>query len=211
MRDLIFWSLFAAVIAGVILTLVGNYRRGRARERSRAELQARLAAEADKAEKDGGAAAKKPEAAAPAAGAPATPVHDAFDPTKTRLYADTSHMEAPHEMLSRGAATSPVAGSARLVCLGGRLKGHSFPIPAIGLSVGRADDNDVVIVDGRVSAHHAWIGMVNGRPMLRDYQSLNGTFLNAEMHSPVSEALLVNGDTIFFGGHGGDQYRFVVD
>lgn len=209
MRDLIFWSLFAAMIAGIILTLVGNYRRGQARERSRAELQARLAAEAERAEKVGGVAAKKPEAAAP--GPAASPAHDAFDPTKTRLYVDTSHMEAPHEMLSRGAATSPVAGSARLVCLGGRLKGHSFPIPAIGLSVGRAEDNDVVIVDGRVSAHHAWIGMVNGRPMLRDYQSLNGTFLNAEMHSPVSEALLVNGDTIFFGGHGGDQYRFVVD
>jgi pSer/pThr/pTyr-binding forkhead associated (FHA) protein len=52
--------------------------------------------------------------------------------------------------------------------------------------------------------------MVNGRPMLRDYQSLNGTFLNAKLDVGVSEAALGNGDLVQFGGAGGDQYQFVV-
>jgi hypothetical protein len=31
------------------------------------------------------------------------------------------------------------------------------------------------------------------------------------MDVPVSEVALLEGDTIFFGGHGGDQYRFVLE
>ena len=57
----------------------------------------------------------------------------------------------------------------------------------------------------------AWIGLVDGKVVLRDYQSLNGTFINARMDDSVSEAALIDGDTIFFGGHGGDQYRFVLE
>jgi pSer/pThr/pTyr-binding forkhead associated (FHA) protein len=41
--------------------------------------------------------------------------------------------------------------------------------------------------------------------------STNGTFLNARIDSPVSEIALSPGDTIFFGGHGRDQFRFVVN
>lgn len=112
---------------------------------------------------------------------------------------------------ARAAAEQPLHGTPKLVCLGGSLKGHQFPISGIGLSIGRADDNDVMIIDGRVSAHHAWIGVVNGRAILRDYHSLNGTFLNADGDALVGEASLVAGDTLFFGGHGGDPYRFVVE
>ena len=109
------------------------------------------------------------------------------------------------------AAGKPITGTPRLMCLGGSHHGHRFEIPPQGLAIGRARDNDLIIVDGRISAHHAWIGVVAGRVMLRDYQSLNGTFLNGDMKSPVSEVALANGDMVYFGGHAGDRYQLVVE
>ncbi len=70
---------------------------------------------------------------------------------------------------------------------------------------------DIVLADDRVSSRHAWIGFVDGRIVLRDLQSTNGAFLNAQTHASVSEVNLRSGDTIFFGGHQGDQFRFIAD
>jgi pSer/pThr/pTyr-binding forkhead associated (FHA) protein len=67
------------------------------------------------------------------------------------------------------------------------------------------------IADPRVSYHHAWIGIVDQKAVLRDLGSTNGTFLNAQIDAPVGEVVLSPGDTIFFGGHGRDQFRFVLD
>jgi hypothetical protein len=111
----------------------------------------------------------------------------------------------------RRTADMPITGTPRLVCLDGSHHGHRFDIPPRGLSIGRAKDNDLIIVDGRISAHHAWIGIVGDSVLLRDYQSLNGTFLNADMNAPVTEAALTNGDTIYFGGHRGDRFRLVFE
>ncbi len=108
-------------------------------------------------------------------------------------------------------AAAPITGTAGLMCLGGSHHGHRVEIPLRGLAIGRAGDNDLVIVDGRISPHHAWIGIVGGRVMLRDYQSLGGTFLNGDMDSPVSEIALLNGDKIFFGGRAGDQFQLVIE
>lgn len=108
-------------------------------------------------------------------------------------------------------ATLERTGTPRLVCIGGSHHGHRFAIPPKGLAIGRALDNDLVIVDGSISAHHAWIGIVDGRVLLRDYQSLKGTFLNADMASRVSEAVLADGDTIFFGGDGAVPYRVIFE
>lgn len=114
----------------------------------------------------------------------------------------------------RSAADTPITGTPRLVCLGGSQHGHHghrFELPPQGLAIGRARDNDLIIIDWRVSAHHAWIGMVDGRVMLRDYQSQNGTFLNGDMDSPVSEMTLIHGDLIHFGGDELDQFQLVVE
>jgi hypothetical protein len=100
--------------------------------------------------------------------------------------------------------------NARLICLAGGHKGGSFPIPPGGVTIGRATTCDIVLTDPRVSSRHAWVGFVDGKAMLRDLKSTNGTFLNARLNEPVSEAPLRSGDTIFFGGHQGDQFRFVV-
>jgi hypothetical protein len=98
----------------------------------------------------------------------------------------------------------------RLMCLSGDHRGHTLAIPPGGLSVGRAKDNLLIIVDGRISAHHAWIGVTDGRVMLRDYQSLSGTYLNGDLNTRVGDAILSDGDVIHFGGKGGEEFRLVV-
>ena len=112
---------------------------------------------------------------------------------------------------NRHAATLTASASARLVALSGELKGRRFAVTTAGITIGCDPDNGIVVADTRVSHHHAWIGIVNNRAVLRDLGSTNGTFLNARLDAPVSEAALMPGDTIFFGGHGGDQFRFLVD
>jgi predicted component of type VI protein secretion system len=108
-------------------------------------------------------------------------------------------------------ADAHASGTPRLVCIGGSHHGHSVAIPPGGLSIGRARDNLLIIVDGSISAHHAWIGIVDGGVMLRDYQSLAGTFLNADLNTRVGDALLADGDTIHFGGEGGEEFRLVIE
>lgn len=98
----------------------------------------------------------------------------------------------------------------RLICLSGGHQGHTLAIPPGGLSVGRAKDNLLIIVHGRISRHHAWIGRVDGGVMLRDYQSLSGTFLNGDLKTRVGDAMLADGDVIHFGGEGGEEFRLVV-
>lgn len=98
-----------------------------------------------------------------------------------------------------------------MVCVGGTQKGHIFPVTAAGITVGRDPQNAIILDDPRVSAHHAWVGIIDNKAILRDLRSSNGTFLNAQIDSPVSEVVLSPGDTIFFGGHSRDQFRFLAD
>jgi predicted component of type VI protein secretion system len=65
------------------------------------------------------------------------------------------------------------------------------------LTVGRLGDNDVALDEGSVSGRHAEIEVQDGRIVLRDLGSTNGTFHNAE---PVSgEVEISEGDEIHFG------------
>lgn len=206
---IVFWGMFAAVLLGIVATIFRNRRLNREAQRKTEEAmrKAELALQQNLDERR-----RRREAGGepPPSPAPGNGVAESFNPAATRIYARSDVVPDPTAIPDRPGARAAVAGTPQLICLGGPNRGRHYPVPAIGLAIGRADDNDLVIVDGRISAHHAWIGVVDGRVLLRDYQSLNGTFLNADMDTPVREAALVDGDTIFFGGHGGDQYRFVI-
>jgi pSer/pThr/pTyr-binding forkhead associated (FHA) protein len=66
-----------------------------------------------------------------------------------------------------------------LVCTKGSLKGQVFPITGSGLEIGRADENDVVLLrDSAVSRFHAKLLYDNGSLWLRDAGSRNGVFVN---------------------------------
>lgn len=186
----VFWGIFALVLMGVGLTI---WRERSARHRNRAathEFGARVAS-----------------GRVPAA----TPAEAAFDPGATRIHFRMPTRDVASASIKRGEVTLPSSRSARLVCVGGTLRGSSFCVAEGGLTVGRDPSNDLVIADPRVSSIHAWVGLIDRKAVLRDLGSTNGTFLNARIDSPVSEVVLSPGDTIFFGGHGREQFRFVVD
>jgi hypothetical protein len=103
------------------------------------------------------------------------------------------------------------SNSARLVGLSGRLKGKVFSIAAAGTVIGRHPSCNVVVGDPRVSGRHAWIGLVDGKLVLRDLKSTNGTLLNAQAHRLTGDMELRSGDTIFLGGHAGTQFRLMID
>ena len=125
------------------------------------------------------------------------------------------HIRAPGESVTtrprerKGSAPANLDG-ALLIGLTGACKGATYPLSVTGLTVGRYQECDVVIDDARVSGRHAWMGIVDSKPVIRDLKSTNGTFLNAQINSCVEETELRSGDTILFGGHQGNQFRFLV-
>jgi hypothetical protein len=71
--------------------------------------------------------------------------------------------------------------------------------------IGRGDDNDLVVADQSLSRRHAVIERVDGKVMISDCGSQNGTFVNQQ---PVSGAVaLRDGDRIVMGS----DCCFVVD
>lgn len=159
-------------------------------------------------------AARPPAQAAPADARTVLPRAAAWtddaDPDATLIHRRTSQAVASAVHQKRDGA-APATASARLVGLSGSRKDASFPIIAAGITIGRSDSCDVVLADHRVSSRHAWIGIVDGKFVLRDLKSTNGTFLNTQTQSSVGEIELRSGDTILFGSHQGDQFRFLTD
>ena len=84
----------------------------------------------------------------------------------------------------------------KIICIAGPLKGSEYPIGDIPLTIGRQEDNDICLEDDLVSRKHAEVQLLDRRMVLRDLQSRNGTFANAEA---VSEKVLRHGDVIKIG------------
>lgn len=75
-------------------------------------------------------------------------------------------------------------------------EGTSFPLDHY-TTIGRHDDNSLMIDDGFVSASHAEIVYDGGAWWVQDLGSTNGTFINGQ---PVrSRARLSEGDVVQFG------------
>jgi pSer/pThr/pTyr-binding forkhead associated (FHA) protein len=72
----------------------------------------------------------------------------------------------------------------------------SHSLEAAVISIGRAEDNMVVLDDASVSGHHAEIEQTENGLVLCDLGSTNGTKVNG---MPTTEAVLKDGDQICFG------------
>ena len=77
------------------------------------------------------------------------------------------------------------------------LLGKHIPIDGHGLRIGRAEENDVVLRDDRVSRFHACVELHDGRVLIRDAGSTNGTVLNNRLLRGYVE--LRHGDRIAVG------------
>jgi hypothetical protein len=73
---------------------------------------------------------------------------------------------------------------------------HSFAVTPGRVSLGSAADNDIRIEDAFISRHHAQIVSSSGESVLKDLNSLNGTYVNARK---VSRCALRDGDSITVG------------
>jgi len=62
--------------------------------------------------------------------------------------------------------------------------------------IGRSDDGEIVLVDSGVSRAHALIAIDAGKPVVRDLDSTNGTFVNGRR---VASEALRDGDELLFG------------
>ena len=84
----------------------------------------------------------------------------------------------------------------RVVFIAGPLKGSAFELGEGALSVGRDSTNDVRLADSLLSRRHCRIERAGERLLLKDLDSLNGTFVNGR---PVREHTLADGDRVTVG------------
>ena len=73
----------------------------------------------------------------------------------------------------------------------------TMPVSGGELRLGRADDNDVVLVADEVSRHHARLRLHNGDYLLIDQNSLNGTYVNRQR---IVQRVLSHNDEVWLGG-----------
>jgi pSer/pThr/pTyr-binding forkhead associated (FHA) protein len=84
----------------------------------------------------------------------------------------------------------------------GRGAGQSFEFTDDEITIGRTEENDIVLFEGGVSRQHCRIEFLEGRYVLTDLESANGTQLNSRR---TTSAELQDGDRI---GVGAAIFRF---
>jgi hypothetical protein len=116
------------------------------------------------------APAGPPVASSPFPSSPVTPVPSAL----------TSPV-APHPAAPAsgpGGETASTENATRLVITSGAKAGAEFPLGRDEITIGRSSDSAIIIRDDYTSTHHARLMLWNGRWMIQDLDSTNGTFLN---------------------------------
>lgn len=198
-----------AVLAVVLIAVLVMWTRARSARKPNVSLS-------DMGEKRGqsrrenrsGTPLAKAESGGPKLDLPeASTLKKAFDPDATQIYKRPPPVAAPATLPNREGTS--LAGAC-MIGLSGRQRGKTFSIPASGVTIGRSPSCEIVLDDQRVSLRHAWVGIIDGKAVLRDLESTNGTFLNTNTQTPVRKVELCAGDTIFFGGHQSDQFRFLA-
>jgi ABC-type multidrug transport system ATPase subunit len=74
--------------------------------------------------------------------------------------------------------------------------GRAPDVPAGGVKIGRATDNDIVVPDVLASRHHATLVPNASGAQIVDNRSINGTFVNGQR---VDSAVLHDGDVVTIG------------
>lgn len=92
----------------------------------------------------------------------------------------------------------------KMICTAGKLLGHKYDLPEGDVSFGRSKQNDICILDDKLSRYHGRIVNAGGNLELEDYNSTNGTLLNGEVVS--GKISLSGGDLIIIGDHSFQVY-----
>lgn len=115
-----------------------------------------------------------------------------------------TQVSAPAPFSMAGAAAKTViakpAPAASLVGLEGPFEGKTFAIKDSGVKIGRdPGKNEIVVNNDGVSKEHAWIGAKDGKHVIQDLNSLNGTYINSVQSNRVKEESLKDGDVVIIG------------
>jgi len=94
--------------------------------------------------------------------------------------------------------------NARLTAIAGRLKGSVFTIEDLPVVIGRETAATLCIADASVSRRHSQIDKEEDEFVIRDLDSLNGTFIN---DVPVKRRALQHGDRVRIGD---SQFLFLT-
>ena len=95
-----------------------------------------------------------------------------------------------------GGDAPTMASTAWLHFQTGPMAGQSIPIGPGALSIGRGDENDVVLDDATVSRHHAQVTYQDGQYFIEDAGSMSGTLVEGMQ---ATRTLLASGATLQMG------------
>ncbi|NIS60303.1 MAG: FHA domain-containing protein [Proteobacteria bacterium] len=95
--------------------------------------------------------------------------------------------------------------SGKLIVIYGAHLGKQYELGPKRTLIGRTDRSDIIIDDSSVSREHASIERKDGRFILEDLKSTNGTFINSEF---VDVCVLNHGDKIRIGN---TVLQFIVE
>src|SRR5437867_11906738 len=85
----------------------------------------------------------------------------------------------------------------RLIGISGPLKGMVLPVTEKEITFGRDPSNDVCLEDDLASRRHATARLHNGRTLLTDPRSRNGTMVN---NADITSRYLEHGDRVKIAG-----------
>src|SRR5438067_10401942 len=118
------------------------------------------------------------------------------DPTDDVDRPSTTQVMVAADLRSGDTLAPPVGASGRLVMLVGQEIGQVYILGPRGALIGRAHEADIPIDGPDVSRAHARISWSDGRFVLEDLGSRNGTQVNGV---PVRQHVLAVGDRIQIG------------
>lgn len=81
---------------------------------------------------------------------------------------------APNALVSEPSGVN----ATKLVIVDGERKGHVINLDRRELTIGRAENSDLVVDDEFASTHHAKLVLINNDWLIQDLNSTNGTYLD---------------------------------
>jgi len=124
------------------------------------------------------------------------PIVDSNKPATDKTHIPPSRREERTMILQPGDQNIANAKNLRIDILVGPNQGLRFDVTMNGATIGRKQNNSIVLNEETVSGNHARINYNNGSFVMEDLGSSNGTFINGKQ---IKQCQLKHGDVFKFG------------
>ncbi len=89
----------------------------------------------------------------------------------------------------------------QLIVIEGISRGRFLELSKPMISIGRREDNDLILASGSVSKKHCQVYCDGEHFLIEDLQSTNGVLVNGARLAPGESRMLCHGDTIAISDH----------